>query len=115
LGQPLTQGFAIAQDVGADFGKFSFSGRLAYFDTDDYDNRQYFYEQDVLYAFSFPAYYQKGFRHYCLVQYKFARNVDCWLRWARTDLLNESTFGSGLEEISASHRSEVKVQIRLHF
>ncbi|MDR6560482.1 MULTISPECIES: helix-hairpin-helix domain-containing protein [unclassified Arcicella] len=115
-GQSLTKGFAIAQDVNADLGRLSLSGRIAYFNTDDYDNRQYFYEQDVLYAFSFPAYYQHGFRHYLLAKYKVSRNVDAWVRWARTDLLgDDATFGSGLEEILASHRSEVKVQLRLHF
>ena len=29
---------------------------LALFDTDDFDNRQYIYEKDVLWAFSIPAY-----------------------------------------------------------
>ena len=113
--QDFTQGFAIAQDVNADFGKLSFSSRLAFFNTDDYDNRQYFYEQDVLYAFTFPAYYQHGVRHYLMAQYKFTRHVDIWLRWARTDLFNGGIFSSGLEEISLSHRSEIKLQLRIHF
>jgi len=113
--QEFTQGFAIAQDVNTDFGKLSLSGRLAFFKTDDYDNRQYFYEQDVLYAFAFPAYYQHGIRHYLMAQYKISRNVDAWVRWARTDLFDGGIFSSGLEEIPLSHRSEVKVQIRLHF
>ena len=114
-GQDFTQGFAIAQDVNADLGKLSFSSRLAFFKTDDYDNRQYFYEQDVLYAFTFPAYYQHGIRHYLMAQYKLTKNVDAWVRWARTDLFDGGTFSSGLEEIPLSHRSEVKVQLRLHF
>jgi hypothetical protein len=113
--QAFTQGFAIAQDINADFGKLSLSGRLAFFKTDDYDNRQYFYEQDVLYAFAFPAYYQHGIRHYLMAQYKISRNVDAWVRWARTDLFDGGIFSSGLEEIPLSHRSEVKMQIRLHF
>ena len=114
-GQGLTQGFAIAQDVNADLGKLSFSSRLAFFKTDDYDNRQYFYEQDVLYAFTFPAYYQHGIRHYLMAQYKLTRNVDVWVRWARTYLFDGGIFSSGLEEIPLSHRSEVKFQLRLHF
>lgn len=114
-GQALTNGFALAQDVSADLGKFSLSGRVAVFNTDDYDNRQYFYEQDVLYAFSFPAYYQHGIRHYLMLQYKISRNVDAWLRWARTDLFGENSFGSGLDEIATPHRSEVKLQLRIHW
>lgn len=114
-GQSFTQGFAIAQDVNADFGRVSFSSRFAFFKTDDYDNRQYFYEQDVLYAFTFPAYYRYGIRHYLMAQYKLTKNVDAWVRWARTDLFNSGTFSSGLEEIPLPHRSEVKLQLRLHF
>ena len=113
--QDFTQGFAIAQDVNADFGRLSFSSRLAFFKTDDYDNRQYFYEQDVLYAFTFPAYYQHGIRHYLLAQYKCTRNIDMWVRWARTDLFDGGIFSSGLEEISLPHRSEMKLQLRIHF
>ena len=114
-GQSFTQGFAIVQDVNADLGKLSFSSRLAFFKTDDYDNRQYFYEQDVLYAFTFPAYYQHGIRHYLMTQYKLTRNVDVWVRWARTDLFDGGIFSSGLEEIPLSHRSEIKFQLKLHF
>jgi hypothetical protein len=113
--QALTNGFALAQDVSADLGKFSLSGRVAVFNTDDYDNRQYFYEQDVLYAFSFPAYYQHGIRHYLMLQYKVSKNIDAWLRWARTDLFGENSFGSGLDEIATPHRSEVKLQLRIHW
>jgi len=113
--QDFTQGFAIAQDVNLDLNKLSFTGRLAFFKTDDYDNRQYFYEQDVLYAFTFPAYYQHGIRHYLMAQYKCSRNVDIWARWARTDLFDGGIFSSGLEEIPLSHRSEIKIQLRIQF
>lgn len=114
-GQPLTNGFSVAQDASLDLGNLSFTGRLALFNTDDYDNRQYFYEQDVLYAFSFPAYYRHGIRHYLMLQYKISKNVDAWIRWARTDLFGEASFGSGLDEILSPHRSEVKVQLRIHW
>lgn len=114
-GQPLTNGFAVAQDASLDLGNLSLTGRFALFNTDDYDNRQYFYEQDVLSAFSFPAYYQHGIRHYLMLQYKLSKNVDAWIRWARTDLFGEASFGSGLDEILSPHRSEVKVQLRIHW
>ncbi len=114
-GQELSNGLAIAQDVSLDVGKFSLNARIALFNTDDYDTRQYFYEQDVLYAFAFPAYYQHGIRHYFVLQYKFSKNIDAWVRWARTDLFGETSVGSGLDEIASPHRSEVKVQLRIHW
>ncbi|GAB3565714.1 helix-hairpin-helix domain-containing protein [Spirosoma luteolum] len=114
-GLPASSGFALVQDATFDWRRLSLSGRVALFGTDDYDARQYVYERDVLYAFSFPAYYEHGVRHYLLLQYSLNRQLDIWLRWARTDLTNQPTMGSDLELINAPHRSEVKVQARWRF
>lgn len=114
-GQPGSQGLVVAQDATADFGRLSLSGRLAWFRTDDWDSRQYLYERDVLYAFSIPAYYNRGWRHYLLVQYTLNRHADLWLRWARTDARQADSIGSDLDEISKPHKTEVKVQLRWRF
>lgn len=107
-----TYGFTIVQDAQLNLNRISLCARLAYFDTDDYDNRQYVYEQDVLYAFSFPAYYRKGIRHYLLMSYKLTKAFDIQIRWARTDIFNEKTIGSGLDEIAKPHKSEIKMQLK---
>jgi hypothetical protein len=107
-----TFGYAIVQDVSVDIGKWKASTRFALFDTDDYDNRQYVYEKDVLYAFSIPAYYGRGTRKYLLMQYQISRKIEIWARYARTDLRNQKSISSGLEEINKPHRSEVKIQVR---
>ncbi|MDB5240154.1 MAG: hypothetical protein JWP57_779, partial [Spirosoma sp.] len=79
------------------------------------DSRQYVYERDVLYAFSFPAYFNRGVRHYLLAQYSLNRHLDLWVRWARTDYTNIETVGSGLDQINAPHKSEIKMQMRWRF
>jgi hypothetical protein len=107
-----TFGYAIVQDLSVDVGRWKASTRFAMFDTYDYDNRQYVYEKDVLYAFSIPAYYGRGTRKYLLVQYQISRKIEVWARYARTDLRNQKSISSGLEEINKPHRSEVKVQVR---
>ena len=114
-GQTPSRGFALVQDATLDFRRLSLSGRIALFNTDDYDSRQYVYERDVLYAFSFPAYFYQGMRHYLLAQYKLNRNLDVWVRWARTDLRNQTTVGSDLDQINAPHKTEVKIQARWRF
>ena len=114
-GQAPSRGFALVQDATLDYRRLSLSGRVALFGTDDYDSRQYVYERDVLYAFSFPAYFDRGIRHYLLVQYNLNRHVDVWVRWARTDLTNQDTVGSDLDQVSAPHKTEVKVQARWRF
>ena len=110
-----SRGFALVQDATLDYKRLSLSGRVALFGTDDYDSRQYVYERDVLYAFSFPAYFNRGVRHYLLAQYSLNRHLDVWVRWARTDYTNVDTVGSGLDQINAPHKSEVKVQARWRF
>ena len=111
-------GYAVIQDVNFDFGKLRLSTRFALFDTDDWDNRQYVYEKDVLWAFSLPAYYAtggSGIRTYLLLRYKFNRKTDIWLKYARFRYSNQNTISSGLNEIQGSKKSEIKVQIKYKF
>ena len=110
-----SQGWGLVQDGSLTFERLTLSGRVAYFSTDDYDSRFYTYEQDVLYAFSLPAYAYEGFRNYLLVQYRLTRSLDVWVRAARTDYLHQQSVSSGLEKIDAPHRTEVKAQVRWRF
>lgn len=49
-------GYVLSQDVSVQVGRrVQLSGRYALFDADDYDTRQYVFEQDLLYAVSIPA------------------------------------------------------------
>ncbi len=114
-GQSASHGFALIQDASYEWRRLSLSGRIAFFNTKDYDSRQYVYERDVLYAFSFPAYFNEGVRHYLLAQYSLSRHLDVWVRWARSDFVGLKTIGTGLDQISVPHWSEVKVQARWRF
>ena len=93
----------------------SFSLRYAIFDTDSYDSRIYAYENDVLYAFSVPAYIGKGTRFYINSKYRINRSLDLWLRYSQTYYADRSIIGSGKEEIIGNTRSEIKAQIRIKF
>ena len=110
-----TSGIAVVQDFGFDFGKLRLDFRYALFDTDDFDNRQYVYEKDVLWAFSIPAYNGRGIRSYAVLRYKLSRKIDFWLRYARFDFRDRDTIGSGGEEILGNTRSEVRGQLRFKF
>jgi hypothetical protein len=113
--QPKSYGFAIVQDAQLKLNKVNIDARIAYFNTDDFDNRQYVYEQDVLYAFSFPAYFNKGLRHYLLMTYKLTKAAEIQVRWARTDYFDQTSISSGLEEIAKPHKSEIKMQLKLNW
>lgn len=108
-----SQGMTLIQDINLTFSKFRISARYALFDTEDYENRQYVYEKDLLYAFSIPAYYGTGIRSYLLVRYQPFRKLTLWAKYGRYRY-DQSTksIGSGNEEIEGNIKSEIKFQIR---
>jgi hypothetical protein len=89
--------------------------RLQYFETDGYNSRIYAYENDVLYSYSIPAFFDKGFRYYFTLNYDFSKKLSVWLRWAQTIYQIKNNIGSGLDEIEGNHRSEIKLQVRWLF
>jgi hypothetical protein len=89
--------------------------RLQYFETDSYNSRIYAYENDVLYSYSIPAFYDKGFRYYLLLNYDLGKKISFWFRWAQTIYPEKTIIGSGLDEISGNKKSDVKLQARWIF
>lgn len=110
-------GFLIFQDLNwrPKQGPWALSIRYALFDTDSYDERIYAYENDVLYAYSIPAYYYRGSRYYILIKRSVTRNIDMWIRFAQTYFNNRQTIGSGLDEIKGRTKSEIKMQLLFKF
>lgn len=113
----VEQGFMMYQDFIFKPLSFpvSFSARIAYFDTETYNARIYVYENDVLYAFSFPAYYNRGTKAYLTLRYNITRNIHFWFRVSNLFWSDRESIGSGLEEIDGKHRTDVKVQLRFKF
>jgi len=107
------QGFLVYQDVLYRPENFplQFSLRFALFDTDGWDSRIYAYENDVLYAFSIPAYYDKGQRFYLMLKWQVLQNVNVWLRFAQTLFYNKTVIGSGPDEIRGNNKSDIKIQL----
>lgn len=113
----VEQGFMVYQDIIFKPLSFpvSFSGRLAYFDTETYNARIFAYENDVLYAFSFPSYYYRGMRAYLNIRYDITRNISVWFRISNLYYHDRDFIGSGLERIDGRHRTDVKAQVRFRF
>ena len=105
-------GLLLYQDISLTFAKpdISLHARVAYFDTDRYDERLYAYENDVYYAFSIGSYYYKGVRGYFVVRYKY-KWLSIWLRLAHTCYIDRQVISSGLTQIDKPHKTEMKVQV----
>jgi hypothetical protein len=110
-----SNGYAFIQDIETKIKRCQIKGRLAYFNTDSYDSRIYAYENDVLYAVSFPAYYGKGWRYYLIGKMPISRNLDAWIRIAQTNVSDRTTIGSGTSEIEDNRKTDLKVQLKYSF
>jgi hypothetical protein len=84
---------------------------LQYFETDDYNSRLYAFENDVLYSFSIPPFYDKGYRGYFNINYDISKSVTAWFRLARTWYTDRTTVGSGNDEILGNHKTDVRFQV----
>ena len=110
-----TLGYCLAQDLAWEIRKFRIHTRIAYFMTEDYNNRQFLYEHDLLYAYSIPAYNGQGIRAYILLKYSPSRNMDFWLKASQYHYFGIEEIGSGLSEIPGNNKTEIKCQVRIKF
>jgi hypothetical protein len=112
----ITRGFAILQDVNFIWRKLKLSNRIALIDTDDNENRQYFYERNVLWAntlFSLSG--QSVLRWYSLFEYKLSRHFQFQIRFAQTHAKLEESLGSGRDEIKGNTQTQVTSQLKIVF
>jgi hypothetical protein len=116
-GFPIENGFLTYQDViyNKMGSPLDITGRICLFDADSYAARIYAFETDVLYAYSVPAFSNRGMRFYIIGRYSISRAIDVWLRYAQTYYTNIDTISSGLDEIAGDKKSEVKAEVRFRF
>jgi hypothetical protein len=111
INQKITHGFALVQDLIFDFGKLKITTRYALFETGDYDNRQYVYENDVWLAYSMPAYAGAGVRKILIIGYKFNKHLGLWIRYAHMRYQNQEAIGTNVDRIDGNIRNDIKAQV----
>jgi len=111
------QGFLIYGDIiyKPQLKKYSANMRLQYFETDGYNSRLYAYENDVLYSFSIPVFYDKGYRYYINFNYDITRKLTAWMKIGQTFYSDKVSVGSGLDEIEGNRKTELKLQVLYKF
>jgi hypothetical protein len=110
--QVQERGFLILQDIAfhPENRPYSINGRLAYFSTDGYNSRLYAYENDLLYSFAVPAFFDEGIRAYINLKDNFGKRITFWLKIASTFNLN-----SGEQATKPLINTELKLQMRYRF
>ena len=97
------------------FKPYNANLRLQYFETDGYNSRAYAYENDILYSFSIPVFYDKGYRYYINFNYDINKKLSLWVKWSQTFFTGKSLIGSGLDEINGNKKSEVRLLAAYRF
>ncbi|CAN5260699.1 helix-hairpin-helix domain-containing protein [soil metagenome] len=116
-GQGSQNGFLAFADIlyKPALKSYSTGLRLQYFETDGYDSRLYAYENDVLYSYSIPVFYDKGFRYYLNFNCDLNKQITIWLRWAQSIYRDKTVIGSGLDAIPGNKKTEIKLQVQYRF
>lgn len=115
IANKTTEGFALMQDLVVDFGKLKITTRYGLFETADYDNRQYVYENDVWLAYSMPAYAGSGVRKIVIMHYKINKHFGIWLRYAHMRYRNQEGIGTAVDRIEGNVKNDFKAQLVIRF
>lgn len=110
-------GYMLAQDVlyTSQRGRLRMQGRVAWFDTDSYQSRIYAYENNVLYGYSFPAFYGRGVRTYVNLSWRPCRGVTCYVKSGFTFYPGRESAGSGVNRVEGDKQGDVTLQLRWSF
>lgn len=113
-----TYGLAALQDVSYSFRKIplQIDFRFQFFDAEDYENRIYFYEKDILYAFSIPMNYGIGSRYYLNLKYDLRKDISLWFKFAQTVYADDrEKIGSGNDEIEGNRKTTIRFLLKWKF
>jgi hypothetical protein len=115
--QANERGFLASHDIKYSLRSIplSFALRYAIFDTDSWNTRLYVYESDILYAFSIPAYSDRGTRYYINIRYTLLEKVQLWFRISQTYYFERDSIGNGLSAIEGQRQTDVKLQLQVKF
>lgn len=89
--------------------------RYEIFKTEDYNNRFYLYERDVLYAFSSAMLYGYGNRYYLNLKYQPISFLSIYFKIAQTLYFDKETISSGGEEIKSNHKTDANLLVCFRF
>ncbi|MBN2596688.1 MAG: helix-hairpin-helix domain-containing protein [Marinifilaceae bacterium] len=110
-------GYLLYQDLIYHFSNkpISLNLRYALFNTESFNSGIYAYENDILYAYSVPAYYLKGTRFYFNFNWELNQNFKVYVKYAQTKYSNRSSIGSANSEIIGDTKSEIKLLLKCRF
>lgn len=95
--------------------RFCLSLQYAMFDTENFENRIYFYEHDLPGVFSIPAYSGTGSAYVLCCHLKPNRNFQCWIRLRHRAYSDREEVGSALDIVRGPCSTELRLGFMYRF
>jgi hypothetical protein len=105
-------GWMLLQEVSYRKNKWKFTGRVALFDAQTFDNRLYAYEQNAVGTFAIPSFAGKGSRRYLLTTVQLHPKLTAYVRIAQTSYANQDQISSGLQAIQGTKQTDTVFLLR---
>lgn len=115
IAQIQTEGIAFFQDLLVNWEPLHVNLRFSIFETTGANNRQYAYENDLLFNFSVPGLTGRGIRNYLVLKYEVNRSLKLGFKIARTTYFDRQHIGSGLSRIEGNQVTDLKLQAIYRF
>lgn len=108
-------GYLMYQDIIYTFQRIPLKVYFRYqlFNTDSFNERIYVYENDVLYSFQVPAFFDNGNRVYLLIKYTLFHNFDSWLKLGLTGKYQLNMDPSSEVEVRSEKTLDARIQLRI--
>jgi hypothetical protein len=105
--QSGSRGMLLLQEMNYRFGSLPLTlwARYSLFNTDDWDTRIYVYENDLVYSYSIPAFYERGSRCYLMAGWKIRDKAEMRIKYG---IMSKSENWN-----TCSYSEEFRIQVRL--
>jgi hypothetical protein len=85
--------------------------RIAYFETTNYDNRIYAFENDLSNSYALPAFYDLGFRYFINVHYQISKKIQSRLKFSQNIYPDKQNIGSSYDLIDGCKKTQIGFEI----
>jgi hypothetical protein len=113
--EDISNGWMVSENVGWRKKWWRLGVMAAYFNTDSYDSRLYVNEQQLPHCFSSLSVYGRGLRLSLIARAMVGSHLQFDAKLGYTKYRDRTTIGTGLQQIDASHMTDLDVQARWRF
>lgn len=107
-----SQGYLLNENLSYHWHWLRLSGSFSYFHAQDFSSRIYVYEPGLLYQMSFSSFYGEGIRCALVARSEIGKHLLVIAKLGTTRYFDRSHISTGLQEIAASHQTDLEIQMK---